>query len=99
VRRLLACMPCDRSKLPQIPELDAIVVTDLYTLRQCEACSQAVWVGPRQMAEYTKDPEEFFMLCYICAIVATQMITGSFNDDSVEHLGGGYPVEGRARVT
>lgn len=100
-RRPLACMPRDRSGLPQLPELDDIVITDLYTLKQCEICRQDVWVGPRQMAAYEQDPGDYVIACYLDAIRFVAATTGQLPDpdSDVQHLGGGYPVEGRPRVT
>lgn len=100
-RQLLACVPRDRSGLPQSPELDAIVVTDLYTLKQCERCSQDVWVGPRQMAEYEQKPDGYWIMCYLDAAYVASVANGRLiePDSDVQQLGGGYPVEGRPRVT
>lgn len=97
---LIACIPVDRSKLPDIPELAAVVVTDLYTLRQCEIedCGD-VWVGPRQLAAYNQDPANSSILCYLHALAIHLHISGSFDPDTdLANLGGGYPVEGRARI-
>lgn len=100
-RRILACIPVDRSKLPQGPELDAIVITDLYTLRSCvvEGCGD-VWIGPRQLAEFKADPDGFVIMCHPHAVaVVMTMNGGAFApEEDVVELGGGYPVEGRARI-
>jgi hypothetical protein len=104
-RQLLACVPRDRSGLPQAPELqpliDSIVVTDLYTLKQCEFCGQDVWVGPRQMAAYTANPNGFQVSCFLDAVQVATITSGAplDPDSDVVQLGGGYPVEGRPRVT
>jgi hypothetical protein len=94
-------MPVDRSKLPPIPELDAVVITDLYTLSHCAAdgCG-AVWIGPRQLARLQSNPDGFIVLCYIHAVYWQVASTGSFDPDTdVTQLGGGYPAEGRPRIT
>lgn len=99
-RNLLACVPKDRSDLPPHEALDNIVITDLYTLKQCENvfCRQDIWVGPRQMAAYNENPDGFWMACYLCAAAAAR--AGAFDPDSdVRNLGGGSTIEGRPRVT
>lgn len=99
--QIMACMPVDRSKLPQGPELDAIVITDLYTLKSCaiSGCGD-VWVGPRQMAAYNMNPEGFEFFCYPHARAVQILLYGPLvPEDDVVHLGGGYPVEGRARIS
>lgn len=102
-RNLLACVPRDRSGLPPHEALDAIVITDLYTLRQCENlnCCQDIWVGPRQMAAYNENPDGFWVLCYMCAARAARGLSGeAFDPDSdVRDLGGGSTIEGRPRIT
>jgi hypothetical protein len=101
-RDILACVPRDRSELPQFPGLDDIKVTDLYTLRQCEnrLCRQDVWVGPRQMATYKQDPARFYVLCYLCALAAQRQYNEAFDPDSdIRQLGGGSTTEGRPRIT
>lgn len=99
MKQILACVPVDRSKLPQIPELEALVITDLYTLKSCviDDCGD-VWVGPRQLAAYTLDPDSFVIMCMLHAL-AVMHLEGDFDPDTdVIQLGGGYPVEGRART-
>jgi hypothetical protein len=101
MRQILACVPVDRSKLPQVPELHDIVITDLYTLKPCAGpgCGD-VWVGPRQMATFSTNPDGFIILCYLCAVVVQGYLYGPLDpDEDVVHLGGGYPVEGRARIS
>ena len=93
--QILACVPVDRSCLPQIPELDAIVITDLYTLRRCMHCSRDVWVGPRQ-TEFWRQNLEALILCFICAMISR--IAAGESRPEVHQLGGGYPAEGRPRV-
>jgi hypothetical protein len=93
VRSVIACVPVDRSELPQIPELDAIVVTDLYTLTTCQACGQDVWIGPRSLGQYQGDPAAFLVLCYMCTFRLPEV-----SQLPVVELGGGFPREGRARV-
>jgi len=88
---LIACMPQDRSGLPAIPELDAIVITDLYVADACQKCGQAIWVGPRQSAAHSLEPERYAIVCFECAAA----IAGP--DPGVVQLGGGYGVEGRRR--
>jgi hypothetical protein len=82
---VLACCPVDRSRLPQIPELDAIVITDLYIKDACELCNQDVWVGPRQDA--LRQERDIITLCYLCAMAL-------YGADDVFDLGGGSSVEG-----
>ena len=100
-KQIIACVPRDRSRLPQDSTLDNIQITDLYSLRQCEACGQDIWIGPRQSAFYAQDPASFFVLCFECAVPVVAAINGGrFNPDSdVRHLGGGSQVEGRPRIT
>lgn len=100
MKQIMACMPVDRSRLPQIPEVDDIVITDLYTLKQCkiDGCGD-VWVGPRQLAAYKENSDDFVIMCFIHALTATLAVNGSFDPtEDVRHLGGGYPAEGRARI-
>lgn len=100
-KQLLACVPVDRSKLPDIPESRAIMVTDLYTLKACSVigCGD-VWIGPRQLEAFNADPDGFVILCFGHAVFLLTNTNGDFiPDEDVVHLGGGYPVEGRARIS
>ena len=96
---LLACCPVDRSNLPQGPELDAIVITELYTLGRCANpdCQFGgdIWVGPRQLATYRQYEPRAILFCYVCCMIAQEQAGMSL--DKVESLGGGYPAEGRPR--
>jgi len=90
---VIACVPVDRSGLPQSPELDAVVVTDLYTLGTCDTCLQTIWIGPRSLELYRGDPENHLLMCYACTFAMPDI--GSWD---VQELGGGFPAEGRPRV-
>jgi len=92
---IIACVPVDRSGLPQGPELDAIVVTDLYTLTICQHCGQDVWIGPRSLEQYQSDPAEYLILCYLCTFKEQRRLATEL---AIVDLGGGFPAEGRARV-
>jgi len=91
---ILLCIPVDRSGLPQCPELDAIVITDLYTLKQCGRCGQDVWMGPRQLAYYKVDPDDSIIFCMVCAV----HVLPDGGTANLHQLGGGYPTEGRPRT-
>lgn len=97
----IACIPRDRSMLPQVPELDKIIITDQYSLRQCQEanCRQDIWVGPRQMEFALANPTAK-VLCYICSMVwqMEQGVAAGDIDANVTHLGGGHGVEGRPRL-
>jgi hypothetical protein len=88
---IISCMPVDRSDLPQIPELDAVVITDLYTLKVCERCGRDIWVGPRQLAFWKENLSTSVLLCVLCSVEVTPV-------QSIVDLGGGYPNEGRRRT-
>lgn len=95
---LFACVPEDRSALPQVPELDAIVVTDLYVDETCVQCGQKIWVGPRQAMARQMAPVSL-TACYICAL-QIQVWDGLTMDEisaMTVDLGGGAGVEGRPR--
>lgn len=95
---LFACVPEDRSALPQVPELDAIVVTDLYTEGACVQCGQKIWIGPRQAAAGTLAPVRL-VACYLCAM-QIQLWDGLTMEEisaMVVDLGGGSGVEGQPR--
>lgn len=96
---VLACMPVDRSGLPQTPELDAIVITDLYTEMPCDNCERPVWIGPRQKEAHELNGGKALALCYFCvfdAMTVAEVDPEEF-PDYLTHLGGGYPVEGEPR--
>jgi hypothetical protein len=97
---LLACCPVDRSNLPQGPELDAIVITELYTLDQCANpdCQFGgdIWVGPRQLATYRQYEPRALLCCYVCAVLVQEEI-GMPVSSKLTSLGGGYPTEGLPR--
>lgn len=99
---LLACCPVDRSKLPPGPELNAIVITELYTIMQCEnpdcGFGNDIWVGPRQFKAYRENWEKAYLFCYVCAMIAQEQETlGQADWKKVASLGGGFPVEGSPR--
>lgn len=94
---LITCVPVDRTGLPQLPELDAVVVTDLYTLKVCEEseCNREVWIGPRQLAHYRADPNHCHIICYFCMF---EQLRAEPEMPPVIDLGGGSTVEGRPRT-
>lgn len=96
---IIACMPVDRSQLPEIPEVDAIVITDLYTLKECHQCGQSIWVGPRQKEAWEKAHISTALLCFLCAadfVVALQK--EEEGPVALMDLGGGSTREGRPRT-
>lgn len=95
---LFACVPDDRSALPQIPELDAIVVTDLYFDETCDQCGQKIWVGPRQAAARQLRPVHV-TACFLCSmqIQLWDGLTPEEVNAMVVDLGGGSSIEGRPR--
>lgn len=100
-KQLLACIPVDRSKLPDIPEAAGLVVTDLHTLKMCAlpGCGD-VWIGPRQLAAFKADPDHYVILCFAHALALSILVKDGFDpDEDVVHLGGGHPIEGRARIS
>lgn len=100
MKQILACVPVDRSVLPQCQELDAVVITDLYTLKHCAVRDCPVWVGPRQLALYNNNPNEFVIMCMTHALAVQEVLNGPLDPErDVTELGGGYPVEGRARIS
>ncbi len=96
---IIACVPVDRSQLPQGPELDAVVVTDLYTLKNCAQCEQAIWVGPRQLATWTKERHGWLLLCYLCSVKFMRSLENDLDAEPlIVDLGGGSTREGRPRT-
>lgn len=93
---VIACMPVDRSQFAGIPEAHQVVITDLYTLKNCEHCEQPIWVGPRQLAYWDQMRQAVPLLDYACAAAFIQALTGE--DPLIQDFGGGYPQEGRART-
>ena len=95
MKMFIAVVPVDRSRLPQIPELDAIVITDLYSLITCDRCNQDVWIGPRQLA--LRDANDYEVVCYECLFHS--LMSGEMELADVFDLGGGHTREGTPRVT
>lgn len=89
--KIYLCCPVDRSGLPQVPELDAIVITDLYEQDNCDRCAREVWVGPRQHAARELAPGP--LICYQCGFHLA--LDGEL--DNIIELGGGSGREGVPR--
>lgn len=93
---VMACLPVDRSGLPDLSGYDIQIPmpTDLYHQDVCEntLCRRAIWVGPRQAAAIQLSTVRAVKLCYMCA--ASYVVQANQGSVPVTELGGGAGVEG-----
>lgn len=87
VIKLLGCRPKDTSSIPaeivaKWPEYGDGCMDDA-----CTKCGCEVVLGPRQAIAYDMAPEEYTVLCLVCATLAA-ILYGDGGEIDINHLGG-----------
>lgn len=88
--KILACRPASTAGMPQeVQEAFAQMqilapIGPGWTEEVCQACGCLIHMGPRQHEAYDVSPEEYLMVCMLCAVTSGKM----FSTTTITHLGG-----------